>query len=388
MLLLISRLKRQGISYDDATLREKYGALSGIVGIILNLLLFAGKLIVALVGGSVAIIADAFNNLGDAGSSIIMLVGFKLSGKKPDIEHPFGHGRFEYISGFVVSFAIIIMGAELGINSVRSIADPKPVEYSAVTVIILCASIAVKFYMALYNRGLARLFHSSAMDAVAVDSLSDTISTFAVLVSLAVSKFTGVQLDSYAGLLIAVFILYSGIKSTRETLRPLLGAPPSEEFVYKIEQMVMQHPPIVGMHDLVVHDYGPGRVMISLHAEVPSEIDVFTAHSIIDDLENELGTKLNCEAVIHFDPIDLNDEELERLKGVVMSVLSAIDERLSVHDLRYVPGESHTNILFDVVVPYDVKIGKTELKKIICSEIAEVLPRHNCVIKFDTSKAR
>lgn len=388
MLFLIRKLRRQGINIDDAALRERYGSLSGLIGIILNLLLFTGKLIVALVSGSVAIIADAFNNLGDAGSSIITLVGFKLSGKKPDIEHPFGHGRFEYIAGFIVSFAIIIMGAELGINSVRSISNPKPVEYSFVTVIILCVSIVVKLYMMLYNKGLAKLFHSATMDAVAVDSLSDTISTFAVLGSLIISKLTSVQLDSYAGLLIAVFILYSGIKSTRETLRPLLGAPPSDEFVKKIEHLVLQHPPIVGMHDLVVHDYGPGRVMISLHAEVPSDIDVFKAHSIIDDLENELSDELKCEAVIHFDPIDLNDEELERLRIIVTDVVTDIDSRLSVHDLRYVPGESHTNLLFDVVVSYDIKIGKEELRNQICSRITEVLPKHNCVIKFDTSKTR
>lgn len=388
MLFLIRKLKLQGVNVDDTALREKYGALSGIVGIILNLLLFAGKLVIALVTGSVAIIADAFNNLGDAGSSIMMLVGFKLAGKEPDTEHPFGHGRFEYITGLVVSFAIIIMGVELGISSVSSIADPKTVEYSAVTIIILSVSIVAKFYMALYNKGLGKLFNSCALDAVAMDSLADTISTFAVLISLIISTLTGVQLDSYAGLLIAVFILYSGFKSTRETIKPLLGAPPSDEFVNKIEQIVMQNPTIVGMHDLVVHDYGPGRVMISLHAEVPSDIDVFKAHSIIDDIENELGEKLNAEAVIHYDPIDINDEELERLKGIIAEVLKGIDERLSMHDLRYVPGDTHTNLLFDVVVPYDVKMGQAEISRLICSGVLEVLPNHNCVMKFDTLKIR
>lgn len=388
MLLILHKLKKLGVDFNDTALREKYGVLSGTVGIFLNLLLFAGKLVIALASGSVAIIADALNNLGDAGSSILALLGFKLSGKKPDPEHPFGHGRFEYISGFVISIAIIVMGVELAISSVKSFFNPEPVQYSVAAVIILCASILVKLYMYIYNKKLSRMFGSAAMNATAVDSLSDTISTFSVLISLVVGKLAEVQLDSYAGMLIALFIIYSGIKTTKETLQPLLGAPPSEETVNEIEKIVKQHPPIVGMHDLVIHDYGPGRMMISLHAEIPSDIDVFKAHCIIDDLENELGEKLNCEAVIHFDPIDVNDKELERLKQQVSMIIGAIDQRLSIHDFRYVPGESHTNLLFDVVVPFDVKIPKQELKEHICQAVSAVLPNHNCVIKFDSLRTK
>lgn len=385
MLFYIRKLIKSGVNENDIALREKSGVLSGTVGICLNLLLFAGKLIVALASGSVAIIADSFNNLGDAGSSIITLVGFKLSGKKPDPDHPFGHGRLEYITGLFVSLAIIIMGVELGISSVKSLSDPQPVNYSALTVVILCASIAVKLYMAFYNRKLSDIFNSAAMKAISIDSLSDTIATFSVLITLVIAKLTHVQLDSYAGIVISAFILYSGIKSVNETICPLLGAPPSEELVNSIEHIVMQHPTVYGMHDLVVHDYGPGRLMISLHAEIPSDIDVFKAHCIIDDMENELAEKLNCEAVIHFDPIDVNDVELKRLKSKVSCILNSIDERLSLHDFRSVPGDSHTNLIFDVVLPFDVKVSEEEIRRRVCSEVSKDMPRHNCVIKFDHS---
>lgn len=385
MLFYIRRLKKRGANENDIALREKSGALSGIVGICLNLLLFAGKLIVALASGSVAIYADSFNNLGDAGSSIITLVGFKLSGKKPDPQHPFGHGRLEYITGLIVSFAILMMGFELGMSSIKSISNPQPVTYSVLTVIILCSSIVVKLYMAVYNKKLSELFKSPAMKAICIDSLSDTIATFSVLASLIIAKLTNVQLDSYAGIVISLFILYSGIKSVQETIRPLLGAPPSDDLVESIKHIVMQHPTIVGMHDLVVHDYGPGRLMISLHAEVPSDIDVFRAHCIIDDMENELNEKLNCEAVIHFDPVDVNDDELKRLKESVSCILNNIDERLSLHDFRSIPGDSHTNLIFDVVLPYDVKVSENEIRKRISTEVSNEMPYHNCIIKFDNS---
>lgn len=388
MLYYIRKLRKRGIGESDTAMREKCGMISGAVGIFLNLVLFTGKLIVALATGSVAIYADSFNNLGDAGSSIMTIIGFKLSGKKPDPDHPFGHGRLEYVTGLVVSFAIILMGVQLGISSVSDLAEPEPVVYSTLAVVVLCASIVVKLYMAVYNKKLAGLFNSTAMKAISIDSLSDTIATFAVLASLIIQETTGVQLDSYAGLIISAFIIYSGVKSVGETIKPLLGAPPSEELVRSIENIVMQHPPIVGMHDLVVHDYGPGRLMISLHAEIPSEIDVFKAHGIIDDLENELGTKLNCEAVIHFDPIDVNDTELNELKCEVQKIIKEIDESLSLHDFRYVPGETHTNLIFDVVVPFSVKIPKDEIKKKICTEVSKRMPNHNCVIKFDNSRTK
>lgn len=383
MLIYLRRLKANGASPDDAHLRAKCGVMSGAVGMLLNLLLFAGKLFVALASGSVAVIADAFNNLSDAGSSIVTLIGFKLSGKKPDPEHPFGHGRIEYITGFIVSIAIILMGFELGLSSIRSIGSEKELVFSVSTVVILSLSIAVKLYMALYNRQLAKFFGSSAMKATCADSLSDSVATSAVLISLLISHYTDIQLDSYVGILVSVFILYSGINAAKDTLKPLLGTPPEKDFVDAIEKIVIADETIVGMHDLVVHDYGPGRCMISLHAEIPSSIDVFKAHCIIDDLENELAQKLGCEAVIHFDPVDVNDEKLLALKQQTIDIVKSIDSSISLHDFRYIPGETHTNLVFDVVVPFGIKKCDDELKAQISKAISEKLPNHVCVIRCD-----
>ncbi len=385
MLFLIRKLKRNSAGASNPILRRKYGVISGSVGIGLNILLFAGKLTIALISGSAAIIADAFNNLSDAGSAVVTIAGFKLSGKKPDPQHPFGHGRFEYITGFVVSVIIIVMGFELALNSFEKIRNPLQVSGTTLTLVILFTSVAVKLYMALYNYKLCKIFDSAALKATAIDSLSDAVATSAVILTLYISKYTGVQLDGYAGLLVSAFILYSGIIAAKETLAPLLGMPPKPEFVEEVERIVMSHPPIVGMHDLVVHDYGPGRVMLSLHAEVPSEINVFDAHCAIDDLENKLADKLGCEAVIHFDPLDVNDAELKRLKEIVTNIVRSIDGRLEIHDFRYVPGQTHTNLLFDVVVPYSFEIDDDLLRHEICGKVCEEIPNHNCVMKFDRS---
>ena len=383
MFYLIRKLQKNNSVPYSSELRMKFGVLSGMVGIMFNLLLFAGKLAVALLSGSVAIIADAFNNLSDAASSVVTIVGFKLSGKKPDPQHPFGHGRFEYISGFIVSIVIILVGIELAKSSITGIFNPNPVEFSAIAVIMLVVSMLVKLYMALYNRKLAVVFESATMNAVMQDSRNDVLATGTVLISLLVSHYTALSLDSYAGLLVSLFILYSGIMSAKDTLAPLLGTPPSQELVANIEKIVMSHSVIVGMHDLVVHDYGPGRRIISLHAEVPSSIQVFEAHSVIDDIENDLEDTLGCEAVIHFDPIDTNDEELKRLKAIVTGIVNKIDVTLLIHDFRYIPGPTHTNLIFDIVVSYGCAICDEDLKKKISEEVLKILPNHYCVIKCD-----
>lgn len=383
MFYLIRKLRATESAPYGEDIRRRYGVLSGAYGIMFNLLLFAGKLTVALLSGSVAIIADAFNNLSDAGSSVVTIVGFRLSGKKPDPEHPFGHGRIEYISGFVVSVVILLMGYELARSSIRGILSPNEVYFSTVTVIILGASMCVKLYMALYNKKLGTLIGSAAIEAVAMDSLSDVVATGAVLLSFVISQFTALSLDSWAGLFVSLFILYSGVMSARDTLAPLLGTPPSRELVENIEKIVMAHEQIVGMHDLVVHDYGPGRLMISLHAELPSSIEVFEAHSVIDDTENELADKLGCEAVIHYDPIDTNDEELKRLREIVEGIVKGIDKTLMIHDFRCVPGATHTNLVFDIVVQYGCAKCDDDLKKQISAEVLAALPNHYCVIKCD-----
>ena len=385
MLLYLKRLRASGASPTDAALRGRCGVLSGALGIALNIILFAAKLTAALLSGSVAVIADAFNNLGDAGSSVVAMIGFKLSGKKPDLEHPFGHGRVEYITGFVVSIAIILMGFELALSSFKSIGSQEAPEQGMATILILIGSVLVKLYMALYNYKLSKFFGSAAMKATAVDSLSDMISTSAVLAALVISRAAGISLDSYMGLLVSAFILYSGMMSAKDTIAPLLGVPPEQSFVDEIESIVTAEPAVAGMHDLVVHDYGPGRCMISLHAEMPSNIDVFKAHSIIDDLENKLQDSLGCEAVIHFDPIDTDDERLRELKNTVSQTVKELDNSLSIHDFRYVPGDTHTNLIFDVVVPFNLKCRDEELKRKIGEEVSKKLPNHNCVIKCDRS---
>lgn len=383
MLIAIRKLKKQANCDSNAALRQKYGVLSGAVGIMLNLLLFGGKLFAGYVSASVAIIADAFNNLSDAGSSVVAMVGFKLSGKKPDPQHPFGHGRFEYITGFIVSVIIIIMGFELGLSSIRSIGKPESIAFSTVTVAVLSGSILVKLYMALYNTKFSKLFSSATFKATAVDSLSDCVATFGVLAALIISRYTSLQLDSYAGLLVSAFILYSGIMSAKDTLEPLLGAPPKPEFIKKVESIVLSHPGVVGMHDLVVHDYGPGRVMLSLHVELPSDVDVHDAHTLIDSIEGNLEVELNCEAVIHLDPTDTEDMELLRQKRIVSDVVKHVDSRITIHDFRSAKDGEYTNLIFDIVVPFDCKACDQEVLDYICKRVEEVLPMHRCSIKCD-----
>lgn len=383
MLYLIKKLKKQDDCRNNTATRQKLGVLSGAVGICLNLLLFAGKLFAGLASASVSITADAFNNLSDAGSSVIAMVGFKLSGKKPDPEHPFGHGRFEYITGFIVSVAIIIMGFELALSSVRSIGLPETITFSTLTVVVLCASVAVKLYMALYNTMLSKLFDSATFKATAVDSLSDCVATTGVLIALLVSHYTNLQLDSYAGLLVSAFILYSGIMSAKDTLEPLLGAPPKPEFIKNVEHIVLSHPTVVGMHDLVVHDYGPGRLMLSLHVELPSDIDVHDAHTVIDTIESDLDQKLNCEAVIHLDPTDTQDAELSRLKGIVTSVVREVDERITIHDFRAVQDGEYVDLIFDILVPYNCKACDKDVLDQISRDVERLLPNHRCTMKCD-----
>lgn len=367
----------------DATVRTAYGILCGAVGILINLLLFAGKYIAGIISGSIAITADAFNNLSDAGSSFITMIGFKLGSKKPNPEHPFGHGRLEYLSGLAVSVLVILMGVELFKSSIEKIMHPSIPEYSTLVLLILIISILSKLYMAFYNTGVGKSIDSTAMLATAKDSLSDSVATLVVLLSMLTGEFFSVAIDGYCGLLVALLILWAGVSSIRDTVGPLLGQPPSKEFVEKIESIVTAHDLVEGMHDLVVHDYGPGRVMISLHAEVPCDEDILKIHDEIDVIEFELREKLNCEATIHMDPIANNDEEVMALKQEVGEIISGIDEILKFHDFRVVKGETHTNLIFDVVAPFKYKYSDNELKKIIFEKIFENNNKHLSVIHVD-----
>ena len=382
---MISILAKIFVKGDDRSQRRAFGTLCSITGIFLNIVLFSIKYIAGMLSGSIAIIADAFNNLSDAGSSFITLVGFLFAGKKPDTDHPFGHGRFEYISGFIVSMLILLMGFELGKSSVNKILHPEAIETGAVTILILVISITVKLYMAFYNRNIGNKINSAAMKATSVDSLSDTVATFMVLISMLIVKYTNVNLDGIFGLVVAVMIGVAGIKSAKDTIDPLLGQLPDEEFVEEIERIVMSHEYIIGIHDLVVHDYGPGRRMISLHAEVPGNINIFSLHDVIDVTERELFESLSCEAVIHMDPIEVDNEVVKAMKMKVAQKVLEIDERITIHDFRMVQGETHTNLIFDAVVPYEVKLKDTEVKLKISEKIKTIDEKLIAVITIDKS---
>lgn len=348
-------------NYDSPAVRQAYGVLSGAVGIGLNILLFLGKWIAGTLSGSIAITADAFNNLSDAGSSIITLIGFRLSGQAPDPEHPFGHGRMEYISGLLVSVAILVMGFELIWSSFGKMRDPEPIESSALVLGILLASILVKVYMFYYNRSLSKKLDSAAMKATSVDSLSDTVATTLVLIATVISKYTGLILDGWFGILVGIFIVYTGGSTLKETIDLLIGQPPKKEFIDEIREIVLGHSLVYGVHDLIVHDYGPGRRMISLHAEVAVDGDIQDIHEQIDHIEHELQEKLNCSATIHMDPIVTDDKEVLEMKEKVEEMVQSLDENFSMHDFRMVKGPTRTNLIFDVEVPRKTSLTDNEI---------------------------
>ena len=386
---MIEFLARVFIRHRDtlspSALRQAYGQLCGAVGIGLNLLLFAGKLFAGTISGSIAITADAFNNLSDAGSSVVTLLGFRLAGRKPDPEHPFGHGRMEYISGLAVAGLILLMGVELGKSSLKKILSPEEIVSSPLVLAILAVSVAVKLYMFYYNRSIGRKIKSAAMSATATDSLSDAVSTTAVLMATLVGQFTGLNIDGWVGLLVALFILFSAYKAAKETLSPLLGQTPDPEFVDRIEQIVLSYPEVLNIHDLIVHDYGPGRMMISLHAEVSADGDLLQLHDVIDNAEHRLKKELGCMAVIHMDPIITNDAHTDALRMAVAEKVKTIDPRLTIHDFRTVPGSTHTNLIFDVVVPYDVKLTADEVRRRIGALVKELDENYFAVVQVDNS---
>lgn len=386
---MIEFLARVFIRHRDtlspSALRQAYGQLCGAVGIGLNLLLFVGKLFAGTISGSIAITADAFNNLSDAGSSVVTLLGFRLAGRKPDPEHPFGHGRMEYISGLAVAGLILLMGVELGKSSLKKILSPEEIVSSPLVLAILAVSVAVKLYMFYYNRSIGKKIKSAAMSATATDSLSDAVSTTAVLITTLVGQFTGLNIDGWVGLLVALFILFSAYKAAKETLSPLLGQTPDPEFVERIEQIVLSYPEVLNIHDLIVHDYGPGRMMISLHAEVSADGDLLQLHDVIDNAEHRLKKELGCMAVIHMDPIITNDAHTDALRMAVAEKVKAIDPRLTIHDFRIVPGPTHTNLIFDVVVPYDVKLTADEVRRRIGALVKELDENYFAVVQVDNS---
>ncbi len=357
MVYLLSKLFIKNYeNVNSPSVRASYGNLSGITGIVLNLCLFVAKLTAGVLTSSISVVADAFNNLSDAGSSLVTFFGFRLANRPADKEHPFGHGRYEYLTGLIISFLILLVGMELLKSSVEKILNPEAVtSMNMISVIILIISIAVKLWMFYFNKILSKKINSSALKATATDSLSDSIATSIVLIGLVFSQLTKINIDGYLGVAVAVFIFIAGIKTLKESISPLLGTPPEKEFVADIKRTVLEDDMIVGLHDLMVHDYGPGRCIISLHAEISDQEDLLKAHDKIDLIEKKLETKFNCMATIHMDPIASDDEYTLALKGKIVSRLLLINKDFSVHDFRIVQGDTHTNVIFDLVVPYECK---------------------------------
>ena len=369
----------------DGAVRRAYGTLCGAVGIGLNVLLFIGKFFAGRLSGSIAVTADAFNNLSDAGSSAVTLLGFRLAGKKPDPDHPFGHGRIEYISGLVVAGLILLMGVELAKSSFDKILHPEEVTFSTLALVILAVSVAAKLYMWHYNRRIGGKIRSAAMEATASDSLSDAAATSAVLLAMLIGRWTGLAVDGYVGMVVALFILFSAYKAAKETLSPLLGQAPDPELVQHIRDIVEEHDTVVGIHDLVVHDYGPGRQMVSLHAEVPASGDILQLHDVIDNIERELHEKLHVQAVIHMDPIVTDDETVDALRRQVAELVRQVEPRMTIHDLRVIRGTTHTNLVFDAVLPLDAAITPAEAGRRIREKVSELDGDYYAVVTVEHS---
>lgn len=381
--LLLRRFVRGYENVEDPAVRERYGVLSGTVGIALNLCLSLGKFLAGLVTGAVSVMADAFNNLSDAASSVVTLVGFRLAGQKADEDHPYGHGRMEYLAGLAVSGAILLVGVELAKGALEKILHPEQVRFSWLSVGVLCASIAVKLWMYVFNRNLSRRISSAAMAATAADSLSDCVATSAVLLGLLVSHFAQVSIDGWVGILVAAFVLRSGWEAAKDTIDPLLGKAPDPALVEGIRQTVLAHPEIAGIHDLMVHDYGPGHIMASLHAEVSIDADMAQTHDVIDNVERELGQKYHIIATIHMDPIVTNDEHITALRGEMLSLARQLDPGMTIHDFRMTEGPSHTNLIFDVVVPRTCPLSDEEVGRELGRLARERDPRYITVIQVD-----
>ena len=382
MNLLVRLFIKNYKNVEDSKVRESYGVLTGIVGIILNVLLFAGKLAVGLISNSVSVTADAFNNISDAGSSVISMVGFKLSNKPVDKKHPFGHGRMEYLSGLIVSMIIIFVGFELIVSSVEKIFTPEEIDVSVVALVVLGVSVLVKLWMFAYNFVLSKRISSAGMRATAFDSISDAVATTVVLAGSLVFKYTGVNIDAYAGVVVALFVTFTGLKSAKETVDLLVGSAPSPEFIREITDFVLSYDMVYGVHDLIVHNYGVGRELVSLHVEVPCNIDIMHIHEQIDEIENALTEKFHVHAVIHMDPIEVDDQTVNEIREKVKGVISELYPTLSMHDFRVVNGKKNVNCVFDIVVPYEYK-DEEKVAEDIKEKVKEKNARLNCVISTD-----
>ncbi len=367
----------------DPVVRRAYGTMVSVVGIMLNILLSAGKFIVGTLAGSISITADALNNISDAGAQIISLVSFKISAKPADRDHPFGHARMEYVASMIVSFIVLLIGAELFKTSLEKIFNPEPAEFGFAAIGVLVASIICKLWLCLFNRKVGAKIDSQVMRATAADSLSDVVATSAVLASTLISKFSGLQTDAYMGLAVSVFIFIAGIKILNETKNSILGGAPDPEVVKGITELVKNYPDILGVHDMVVHNYGPGNTIASLHAEVDGSKDVFYTHDVIDTVEKKIFSELGVHATIHMDPIVTDDERVRNLRMQVADTVTKIDGRLKIHDFRYVHGTTHSNLIFDIAVPFEIKMTDDEIKRAVSTAVSNIDPSYFTVLTID-----
>lgn len=381
--LLLRTFVKDYENTSDHEVHTAIGNLSGIVGIVCNVLLFAAKFLAGTLTGSVSITADAINNLSDASSSVVTLVGFKLAARPADEEHPYGHARIEYMAGLVVSAIILLIGYNLVMTSIDKIRNPEAIEFSMVSIGILVLSILVKLWMSLFNMNLGKRIHSTTLLATAVDCRNDVISTGVVLISCLIAKFTDLITDGWMGLIVALLILYSGVGIAKDTIAPLLGTSPDPELVKHIHDTMLSRPEVLGVHDLVIHDYGPGRIFATAHAEMDYHADVIASHEIIDELEAQFRREDNLEVTIHYDPIVTDDPEMNELREKVRAALAELDPRLDMHDVRMVRGERHTNLIFDVLLPFDAVDLKGEIKEVAQNAVQSDDHHYFTVINFD-----
>ena len=368
---------------DEPRIREKSGRVAGAIGIMTNFLLFAIKLAAGFISGSVAVMADAVNNLTDSGSSIIMLVGFKLAGKPADEKHPFGHARIEYLAGVIVSFVVLFLGLQLGMTSIEKIITPQPAEFNALSLSILVISIAVKLWQCFFYRSVGKTIHSDTVFATSSDSRNDVIATSVVLLGAVITKFTSLNLDGYLGLAVAVFIVVSGVKLIMETGNPLLGMAPDEALVKSIYEKILSYEGIFGIHDLTVHNYGEGKCFASVHCEVPAERDILVSHDIIDNIERDFQRDLGIHLVIHLDPVVTEDERTNKLREQVRNLLRVVYPQASLHDFRVVWGVTHSNVVFDIAVPFSLKVTDQQIKERVDQAIKTLDPDYRTVVTVD-----
>ena len=382
---LIKKFIKNYENTSDPAVRESYGALAGTVGIASNLVLCIIKILTGIIFSSIAILADGINNLSDASASLITLIGFKLSGKAADKDHPYGHGRTEYLTGLIISAMVLVIGFSLLKSSVEKIFHPEPLEFSILTIFVLAAAIAIKLWQASFNMSLGKAIESEALMATAADSRNDVISTSAVLVSVILGKIFSVNLDGYTGVLVALFIIWSGIGLIKEALGPILGQAPDPKLTEAIREKVLSNEKILGVHDLVIHDYGPGRLFASLHAEVNAEENIMEIHDLIDNIEYEVYTNLRVLLTIHMDPLNINDPVVKKVNEQLTEIIKDVPDILSFHDVRVVSGSTHTNVVFDIVLDFKSKLAQKDVRELLETELRKYDSKYNCVITVDRS---